>query len=262
MLRPMHAITRRPSPRLAECELTHMAREPIDAGLAERQHAAYRAALAACGLAVVDLPALDEHPDGCFVEDVAIALPELFVLTRPGAASRRGEVDALAACLGDDRPVERLAGPATLDGGDVLAIGRHLFVGRSTRTNEAGVAALAAIVRRHGYSVTAIEVPGALHLKTAATALADDLVLINPAWVPPDRFAPMRHLAVAADEPFAGNSLRAGRRIVMQASHARTAETIGRTGFAVDLVDISEFAKAEAGLTCMSILVPDPRARG
>lgn len=256
MMRIERVITRRPSAAMVECELTHMSREPIDSERAEHQHAAYRQALGRCGLAVEELPALEAHPDAAFVEDVVVALPELFVLTRPGAASRRDEVDALAAGLSLDRPVERLAAPATLDGGDVLRVGRHLHVGRSTRTNDAGIAGLAAIVGHHGYTVSAIDMPAALHLKTAVTALADDLLLLNPAWVSPDCFGPLRYMEVASGEPFAGNCLKAADRIFMQVSHAQTAARIERAGFAVELIDISEFAKAEAGLTCLSVLVP------
>ena len=252
----MQAITRRPSPRMAECELTHLARCPIDVPLARQQHAAYRQALARCDVEVVDLAPLDDHPDSAFVEDVLIALPELLILTRPGAASRRGEVEAIEAHLPPDRPIERLTAPATLDGGDVLRVGRRLFIGRSTRTNDAGIDALGAIVTRHGYTVSAVEVPGALHLKTAVTAIANDLVLINPAWIASEAFEAFSAITVADDEPFAGNCLSVSGRVILSAAHRATAARIARAGFGVDLVDISEFAKAEAGLTCLSVLVP------
>lgn len=239
-----------------ECELTHLTRCPIDVGLARQQHAAYRRALARCGAEVVDLGPLNEHPDAAFVEDVLVALPELMILTRPGAASRRGEVDAIERHLPADRRVERLPAPATLDGGDVLRLGRRLFVGRSTRTNDAGIAALGAIVTRHGYTVSAVDVPGALHLKTAVTAIADDLILINPAWIASEAFDAFSAINVAEDEPFAANCLAVGGWVILDGAHRATAARIEHAGFPVDVVDSSEFAKAEAGLTCLSVLVP------
>ncbi len=249
------AITRRPSPQMSDCELTHLSRTPIDAAEAERQHAAYRAALAGAGVSVTDLPARAGHPDCSFVEDTAICLPELFVICRPGAASRLGEVASVAAVLPGDRPQRRIEAPATLEGGDVLVAGKTIFVGRSTRTNKEGIGALAAATAPFGYRVVAVEVPGALHLKTAATALAPDLLLVNPAWVDVEAFGGVHHIAVAGDEPFASNILSVNERIFMHAGMPRTAEAIAAAGFAVTPLDVSEFAKAEAGLTCLSLLI-------
>lgn len=257
MSTPTFAITRRASPRMAECELTHIERTPISSSLADDQHAAYRQALAACGVTLVDLPPLDDHPDCAFVEDLVVALPEVTLLCRPGAVSRRGEVEAIVTALPADRPVERIREPATIDGGDVLRIGRDLFIGRSSRTNDDGIAAVADVVRRFGYSVTAVDVPGALHLKTAATAIADDLLLINPAWVDAAALGGRRCIEVAPHEPFGANGLCVGDRLLYGTSNPATARRIEAAGISVELVDISEFAKAEAGLTCLSVLVPD-----
>jgi dimethylargininase len=249
-------LTRRPSARMAEAELTHLARLPIDIMLAERQHGSYRTALAAAGAVGIDLPALDGYPDCAFVEDTLVALPELFVLCRPGAASRLGEVDSVAAALPSDRPVVRIEAPATVDGGDVLWMGRTLFVGRSTRTTDAGIAALARAVASFGYHVEPVSVGAALHLKTAVTALGPDRVLINPALVDDAPFRVFEAVRPDEREPFAGNCLQIGDRIFMQAAHPRTAGRVAAAGYAVELIDISEFAKAEAGLTCMSVLIP------
>ncbi len=250
------AITRRPSPHMSDCELTHLSRTPIDAAEAERQHTAYRAALAACGIAVAALPPLDGHPDCAFVEDTAICLPELFVICRPGAASRLGEVASVAAVLPADRPQHIIEAPATIEGGDVLVAGKTIFVGRSTRTNAAGIAALAQATGSFGYRVVAVEVPGALHLKTAATALAPDLLLTNPAWVDVAAFGDLRHIAVSQAERFASNILSVNGQVFMHAGMPQTAAAITAAGFAVTALDVSEFAKAEAGLTCLSLLVP------
>lgn len=253
---PMHALTRRPGPEMATAaELTHMDRQPIAMTRALAQHDAYRAALAGAGLAVIDLPALAGHADAAFVEDVALAFPEMLVLTRPGAASRQGEVAALAPHLPDDRPHAGVTAPATIDGGDVLVIGRDVFVGLSRRTNAAAVEQLTALLAPFGYRVIAVAVPGALHLKTAATALAGDLVLLNPEWIDAVAFG-RRWLAVDPAEPFGANTLHAGGRIFHAAASPRTRARIEAEGFAVTPLDISEFAKAEAGLTCLSILVP------
>lgn len=250
----IRAVVRQPGPELANAELTHLARQPIDAAAAATQHQAYAAALTAAGVAVTVLPALPGHPDAAFVEDCALVLPELIVALRPGAASRRGEVASLMAALPDDRPRSALAAPATMDGGDVLAVGRTLFVGRSSRTNAEGVAALAAAVTRFGYRVVALEVVHSLHLKTAMTLLPDGRVLANPAWV--DAAAtgcPV--LACDPAEPFGGNSLSIGGHTLYPAAQPRTAALLDAAGLTVVPVDIGEFARAEAGLTCLSVLV-------
>ncbi len=252
----IRCLTRRPSKSLAHGERTHLERVPIDFALAEAQHAAYRDALAGRGLSLIDLPALEAHPDGVFVEDAVLALPEVFILCRPGAASRAAEAELIAPHLPDDRPVVRLDAQASLDGGDVLLVGRTLFVGRSTRTNMAAVSALASAVSRFGYAVEPVPLAGALHLKTAVTALAPDLLLMNAAWLASDAFAGWRRVLVDPVEPFAANSLKIGAALFMQSAHRRTAERVAAAGFSLDLLDISEFARAEAGLTCLSVVIP------
>ena len=252
------AITRRPSPRMMEAELTHIGRSVIDTAVANAQHEAYRAALGALGAEVIDLPALDADPDCAFVEDVCLALPELFVLTRPGARSRLGEVEAIAPALPADRPAARLKVPATLDGGDVLAVGRTLFVGLSTRTNTAAIEALIELLGPFGYEVIAVEVARSLHLKTAVTALPDGRLLVNPRWVDATKFDARDTIQAPEQEPFGANTLSLGDTVLVQASTPRTAERLMAEGYVVQAIDIGEFAKAEAGLTCMSIIVPGP----
>ncbi len=249
-------ITRQPCASMDAAELTHMARSPIDMGRARQQHGAYQAALSQTGAKVVDLPALADHPDCVFVEDTLLALPGCFVLTRPGAETRRGEVAPMKSALPADRPILRLVEPATLDGGDVIRIGKQIYVGRSNRTNAAGVASLAALTAPFGYEVTGVAMEGALHLKTAITVLADDLVLVNPAWLKSFLFDDFHKIEVAPDEPFAGNSLSVNGHIFMAAAHPQTAERIAKAGFKVTLLEVDEFAKAEGGLTCMSVVVP------
>lgn len=248
----IHALTRLPSPALPRCELTHIAREAIDMARAEAQHAAYRAALAAAGAEVMVLPALADYPDSCFVEDTAVILPELVIRTRPGAASRQGEVAEIAPHLPGDRPQVTIAAPGTLDGGDVLVVGKDIFIGLTARSNSAAVGQVGEAAARFGYRTTAVPLAGALHLKTAASALADDLVLVNTDWLDPAIFG-RRHLASAPGEPFAANSLTIGDT-VFHAAGAATADRLAAAGCRVVRLDIGEFAKAEAGLTCLSLV--------
>lgn len=238
---------------MAAAELTHIAREPVDYHSAVRQHAAYAEVLAELGGSVRILPALAGYPDCAFVEDVALALPEAFVATRPGAASRRGEVDSVAAALPDDRVHLNFTTPATLDGGDVLRIGRTVYVGLSTRTNTAAIDQLGAMAAPFGYAVKAVAVAGALHLKTAVTALPDGRLVLNPAWVSADAFDAQVALTVGPDEAFGANTLTVGNTALVQANAPRMAEQLDRLGYRVRTVDIAQFNRVEAGLTCLSL---------
>ena len=249
-----HAILRAPAPSLAEGERTHLGRAPIDFPLALTQHAAYAAALHDCSVAVTVLPALPHHPDACFVEDTAIILPELSVLTRPGAPSRADEPAAIAPHLPADRPTARLP-DGRLDGGDVLVAGKLVLVGLSSRTDVDGATALADQLAPHGYRVETIPMPAALHLKTAMTALGSDTLVVNRGWVPEPPLG-MRVIDAQPSEPFGANLLWVNGHAFAQAAAPRTAELVARAGFDVSPLDISEFAKAEAGLTCLSLLVP------
>ncbi len=258
------AIVRRPAPTLADrCELTFLARSAIDFAMLERQHAGYRAALTEAGAEVVTLDAIDAHPDSVFVEDAAVVLDGVAVLTRPGVASREAEPEAIAPALAAWRPLQRIEAPGTLDGGDVLRIGRRLFVGLTTRSNRAGIARLAALAEPFGYTVTPVAVPGSLHLKTACTALDDETLLLNPAWIDPAAFAGFRILTVAAEEPFAANVLPIGDARIVNAAFPRTRERIeafcAGAGLRAIATDISEFGKAEAGLTCLSLVFAQAR---
>ena len=248
----IHALTRLPSPALPACELTHIAREPIDLARANAQHAAYCAALTAAGATVTVLPALADYPDSCFVEDTTVILPELVIRTRPGAASRQGEVAEIAAHLPIDRPHITIAAPGTVDGGDVLVVGKDIFIGLTLRSNADAVAQFAAAAAPFGYRVTGVPVAKALHLKTAVSALADDLLLVNTDWLDPAVFG-RRHIASAPGEPFAANSLTVGNT-VFHAMGEATLARIAAAGFDARFLDISEFAKAEAGLTCLSLV--------
>ena len=250
----MVAITHVPSPYLARCQLTHLGREPIDFGLATRQHEAYRAALAACGCDVVVLDANRDHPDGCFVEDTAIVLDDVAVLTPMGTPARAAEPAGIEPELRKHRTVAHVAPPATLEGGDVLRLGRTLYAGTSGRTNGVGIEALRRVVSPFGCRVEPVAVTDCLHLKTAVTALPDGAILVNPEWLPAASFPGVER--VVAAEPFGANVVTVNGRVIAAAAYPETNERLRRRGLDVMEVDLSEFAKAEGGVTCLSLLIP------
>ena len=250
----MIALTRPVPGAIDRCELTHLERTAIDLPRARAQHAAYEAALAALGCAIGHVPAADHLPDSVFVEDAAIVLDEIAVMTRPGAASRLEEVREVAAALLPFRDLRWLGSPATLDGGDVLLLGRTLYVGTGGRSNHDGVEQLAVAVGPFGYDVRAVQARGCLHLKSAATALAPDLVLVNPEWIAPDTFGAAAVLTIDPAEPFAANVLRVGGTVLCGAAFPRTRARIAATGIETRTVDVSELAKAEGALTCCSLV--------
>src|SRR5688500_126987 len=168
------AITREVSPSLGDCQLTHVARTPIDVVRADAQHRAYQRVLASLGCRVLTLQAEPSMPDAVFVEDVAIVLDEVAVMTRPGAESRRGEGASVAELLSRYRPLRHIEAPGTIDGGDVLRVGRTIFVGQSGRSNAVGIAQLQTVVAEFGYRVQPVPIRGCLHLKSAVTAVRDD----------------------------------------------------------------------------------------
>ncbi len=248
------ALTREVSPSFARCELTHQARTSVDVGLAREQHHAYERCLAELGCTVRRIPAAPELPDAVFVEDTAVVLNELGVVTRPGAASRQPEIRAVAEVLRDYRPLSMIEPPATLDGGDVLCVGRTVYVGRSVRTNEVGVAQLARLLAPLGCTVRAVEVTDCLHLKTAVTQVTERTLLINPRWVQPAVFEGLETIEVDASEPFAANALWLGEVVVYPTAFPRTRGRLEAQGLRVWPVNISELAKAEAGVTCCSLI--------
>jgi dimethylargininase len=248
----LRAITRDVSPAIANCELEFLDRQPIDLALAIEQHRQYREALAGLGAKVEILPAEANLPDSVFVEDPAIVLDEIAVITRPGVASRRTEGETLARALARYRELRYIVEPGTLEGGDVMRIGKTLYVGYSRRTNVAGIQQLAAMLHPLGYFVVPVEVQGCLHLKSACCYIGGDTVLANRDWMDPDALCSLRILDVA--EPRGANALRIGDTVLMPAAFPRTCELLERSGFRVRRIDNSELLKAEAGVTCTSLI--------
>jgi dimethylargininase len=248
------ALTRAVSPTLESCELTWLPRRKIDIDLAIEQHVEYERCLAELGLRVISLPSEPELPDATFVEDPLVVVDEMAIVTRMGAAGRRKESESLATAISAFRPLHWLHEPATLEGGDVMCIGRDVFVGLSQRTNEAGIAQLKAELEPCGYRVRAVEVRGCLHLKSACCSLEEGKILANRAWLD---LSPLRNffvIEVAEDEPGAANVLRIGDTVLMPASFPNTERILRREGFKIRTVDISQLIKAEAAITCSSVI--------
>lgn len=239
----MIAITRDVSPAIAQCELTHLARTPIDYDRAVAQHDAYRDLLRSLGCEVVELPADPAHPDCVFVEDTAIVLDDIAVMTRPGAESRRGETGVIANALSSFRPLAFIEAPATIDGGDVLVLDDRIYVGLSTRTNEDALTQLRRLTKRE---VIGVPVPGALHLKSAITRVSRAELLVNRNWIDVAPFAGWT--LIDTEQP---NGLLIGDVVIYP--HGFDLAPLAHLD--VRLVDADELAKAEGGVTCCSILV-------
>ncbi len=249
------AVTRPVSRSIAGCELTCLARAPIDFARAEAQHENYERALEAAGCTIHRLRPEHDLPDAVFVEDAAIVLDEAAVITRPGATSRRAEIESVAEALGAWRRIVRIVEPGTIDGGDVLRVGRRIWVGRSGRTDASGFEQLREVAAPLGYRVHVVPVHGCLHLKSAVTAVAADTLLVNSAWVPVDAFEGFDLVEVHPDEPHAANALQVGDSVIAAAAFPRTADRLRARGIEPVLLDVSEIAKAEGALTCCSLIV-------
>ena len=248
------AITRGVSQAFADCQLTHLAREPIDVDRARRQHAEYERALESLGCEIERIAGAPDLPDCVFVEDAAIVLDEVAILMRPGAESRRGELPAVAKALIPHRPILSLEAPATMDGGDVMVVGRAIFVGASSRTNPEGIEQLRLIAEPLGYAVHAVSVSGCLHLKSAVTALDEATLLINPSWVGRAHFRGFAFVEVDEAEPTAANIARVGPHLLYSAGFPRTLEKLRNERYDVSIVNVSEIAKAEGAVTCCSLI--------
>ena len=248
------AITRAVSSSLGQCELTHQHRVPIDIDTARSQHAAYEESLSRLGCELVRLPEEPDLPDAVFVEDAAVVLDELAILTRPGAASRRSELGSIRDALAPFRPLRAIEAPATLDGGDVLVVGCEIYVGLSSRTNQAAVAQLRLWLEPLDYRVHELRVRGCLHLKSAITLVAQDTLLINPDWIDAPIGRGHRILEIDPHEPYAANGLLIGESVIYPVTFPLTAERLLSQGIRIEPVDLSELAKAEGAVTCCSLV--------
>lgn len=250
----LNAITRQVSSTINRCELTYHAKQPIDFAKAIAQHEAYEECLRLLGARVISLPPEPDLPDAVFVEDAAIVVDEVAVIPIMGAASRRPETKSLAQALSAYRPLRFMQPPATLDGGDVMRIGRRLFVGASSRTNAEGISQLRAFLSPFDYEVTAVDVRQCLHLKSGCSYVGRNSILVNREMVDATRLAEFELIDVPRSEPNAANVLEIEDVVIIPSSFPETIGLLEARGFIVKGIDVSEFQKAEGGITCKSII--------
>lgn len=248
------AITRKVSPAINQCELTHIEREPIDYERACDQHNQYEEALRALGAEVKPLPADPGLPDSVFVEDIALVLDDCAILTNPGAASRRPETASVEKALAPYREIFRIQPPATVDGGDILRIGQKIYVGISSRSTGLAVEQMQTILVPRGYEVRAVNVTGCLHLKSAVTQVSEGTLLINPDWVAKENFPGMKFIEIDSSESYAANAVLIDETIIYPTSFPKTQAKLKAAGIRIQNVDADELSKAEGAVTCCSLL--------
>ena len=248
------AITRGVSPNLAACELTYRSREQINFEKALLQMDQYCDLLRTWEVELLTIPGSLTYPDCCFVQDTAVVLDEVCVMACMGATSRRGEVSEVERMLWPLRRVKRIVPPATLDGGDVVQLGKKLFVGHSRRTNARGIAALSGIVESFGYKVIPVSVDGGLHLTTGCGVIDEETVLLNSRWLDAEVFKGLRRLYVSDDEPWAANTIRVKDCVCLEAGAPRTIDLVQPYARTINTLNISEFRKAEGSLSCLSLI--------
>lgn len=228
-----------------------------DIARALEQHSAYRDALAECGVEVTVLTADENYPDGTFVEDTFVIADRVAIAARPGVKTRLGEVGALAAALGRFRPrCERIEPPGTLDGGDICQVEEHFLIGLSARTNDAGAAQLSAILTRHGYTSSIIDIRrccSLLHLKSGITYLGERRFLVAAGFPETGEIAAAERLEVSAAEAYAANAVRVNDRLLIAAGFPCLASVLANLGYRILALEMSEFAKMDGGLSCLSL---------
>lgn len=249
------AITRKISPRFNECEITHIERTPIDLDIARQQHQEYVYALEELGCEVIELPEEPDLPDSVFVEDTAFILPELAVIARPGADSRKPETETIIKALSPYRALVHISEPATLDGGDVLALDKKIYVGLSTRSNAQAVEQLNQLLNQYGYQALGVELKDCLHLKSAVTKVDEETLLINKNWIDEKHFADYNLIEVHASEPYGANCLPIREHIIYPYAFPKTQALLEAKGFKIKNVNVDELAKAEGAVTCCSLII-------
>ena len=248
------AITRDVNENMGNCELTFLPRVKINADLTLQQHQQYQSALSSLGCEIVTVPTESGLADSVFIEDTAIVLDEIAVMCLPGAKSRRAEVAGVGDVLQQYRTLASIQPPGTLDGGDLLRVGKVIYAGLSARSNQSGIEQLRRIVADYGFSVETVETAKCLHLKSAVSEVAPNALLINPNWIKKSAFADCELIDVDEEEPHAANALRVGRGVIYPSSFPRTMENLARRGINVTPVDLSELQKAEGAVTCCSLI--------
>jgi dimethylargininase len=251
------AITRAASQTIVNCQLTYLKRLEMDASKAIQEQLDYERRLVELGVQVVSLPNRSSLPDSVFIEDTAVILDEIAIIAAMGAPSRRQEIFDTAEALSNYRPLKFINQPGTLEGGDVMRIGRRLYVGESTRTNSNGISQMRDILRVYDYDVINVEVDGCLHLSTGCTYIGRNTILSNRNWIHTERIQGVEIIDVYPLEPWAANALLINGVVVVSKSYPKTRTLLEERGFKIKAIDISELEKAEAGLTCLSLLFQD-----
>jgi dimethylargininase len=242
---------------MGQCEISHIPRQEIDVYLARKQHAQYERVLEDLGCQLKRLAVEPRLPDSVFVEDTAVVLNEMAIIARPGAETRRSETRSVSKVLSEYRTIFKIVSPGTLDGGDVLQMGKTLYVGITDRSNEAGINQLIDLVSPYEYEVVKVQVEGCLHLKSAATSVGEDKLLINRSWVDVKSFEGKTLIDIDPGEPYAANALFINGVIVYPTVFPETRRYLEDRGFSLRVVDVSELQKAEGGVTCCSLIFRD-----
>jgi dimethylargininase len=246
------AIVRRPAENFAD-GLTSSELGAANYEFMRVQHEAYIGALREAGLSVEILDAAPQYPDAHFVEDEAVVVPEVAVITRPGAKQRRGEEALIEPTLANHRPIARIEAPGTLDGGDVLQIGRNVFIGVSARTNKVGARQLETLLSRHGYRCTLIPLTHTLHLKSDLNAVGSKTVVVTQALAAHEAIEDYERILVSPEETYAANLLRINDRLLIAKGFPRLRERLDATGLEITELNMSEVRKMDGGLTCLSV---------
>ena len=249
------AITREVSSRFNECEITHIDRALINVNAARAEHHEYVKVLKQLGCQVIELLEEPDLPDSVFVEDTAFILDEVAIITRPGADSRKPETESMIRALSPYRPLVHVTEPATVDGGDVLVLGKNIYIGISTRSNNASIRQIRELLNKYGYKVTGVEMSDCLHLKTAVTKVDKKTLLINPKWVDNFHFKEFDWIEVDPSEPFAANCLPVNGQIIFPTAFPKTREKLESLGYKIQAVPVDELAKAEGAVTCCSLII-------
>lgn len=253
----LKAVIRGVSKNIGRCELTYRSREEVDFVKATFQLERYCELLRKWDVELLTLPANDFYPDCCFVQDTAIVLDEICIVASMGAPARRGEVSDVERQLSRFRNIRHIYSPATLDGGDVVQLGKQLFVGLSTRTNARGIAALEQIVEPFGYTIVPVTINGGLHLTTGCGVINDETVLLNSRWLDASAFRGFRQLHVSEEEPWAANTIRVDDAVCLEEEAPRTLDLVQPHAGTIETLGISEFRKAEGSLSCLSLIFRD-----
>ena len=251
-----NVIVRRPCKALVEGITSNPQLGKPDYTLALKQHDDYIAALKQCGVAVTVLPADERYPDSCFVEDPAVITRKCAIITNPGAPSRNGEkdeiIDAVRKFFPEDK-IEYIRFPGTLEGGDVMMVGDHFYVGRSARTNEEGIRQFIEILEKHGLSGSEVPLEEVLHLKTGVNYLENGNMLVSGEFVNKPDFAQYNRVEIPEEEAYAANCIWVNGTVIVPKGYPAVESAVRALGYPVLLVDTSEYRKIDGGLSCLSL---------